>query len=139
MKIEEFEIFSAWLAQEFRALTKDKFLDEVYRVVTDWEQPSDWVLSYIASGSWDELWGSTEFCSDDLLKLSILKNANIKYCFSSMQMKLALESLFLCEEYGAFESPDEELNCLYESYQAPKFEIEESELLQMLSQYFKSA
>lgn len=139
MTQEEISIYVAWFAQEFGAISRQEFLEEVYSVVRNWQVPSSWVLEYLSSDEWAHLYEKDEFESNHQLILEILKLAFLRFSLQPVQLKNALERFFLCEEHGGFECPDEKLNQIYESYQAPKLELEESKLQQELSRYFESA
>jgi hypothetical protein len=138
MTEEQKQVFIAWLAFRSGGLSKVQFGNEVQELVGHIEKPSDWLLEVMWGDALEKI-DEGAFTSEPQAVLNCLKLAFKKYSLTSTQLRYILESYFLCQEYGGFESTDEKLDLIYERYQVPKLELEEHELLGEIEHYFKCA
>lgn len=138
MNEQQEQVFIAWLAFKSGGLSKIQFANEVQELVGRIDKPSDWLLELMWGDAIENI-DEGVFTSEPKAVLNCLKLAFKKYSLTSQQLKYILESYFLCQEYGGFESSDEELDQIYERYQAPKLELEEHELLGEIENYIKYA
>lgn len=137
MTEEEKSVYIAWISNEFGGLPENEFIEDIYKIVAQWDKPSSWLLDCIANEGWNQLYEHDAL--DGYFVMELLKKAFSQYKLKPYQLKLALERFYLCEEYGGFECPDEEINQIYDSYQAPKLVLSDEELLSALGRHFENA